>query len=181
MKQWDSMAATLLNRDGDNPKFPNGGHRIKSDPLLIRAIEEIRDGYFMLFKEKGQLLKDQKANPDDAGIATAIADIDYDLILYNNAALSRLKSPNYGCIPKAGEEEKPGLEHRDAYLITGTIIKRSINSFEVAFARDKFDRPHVPHVPLTKGPEATGRTRTAPAPDWVSGLTQSANAEGRSL
>ncbi len=48
LRQWDSYAETLMDRDGTDTRFKDGGHRIKQNPLLTAAIEEIRDGYFAI-------------------------------------------------------------------------------------------------------------------------------------
>lgn len=174
-KHWQNQAETLLNRDGSSQKHLNGGHRIKQNPLLIRAIEEIRDGYFDLYYQKMQLVK-ALGNNSDPEIKQQIADIDYDLILHNKASFERLQKPYYGFDKQAAEAilketnlkeiqaDLNGLPKREAASITGTIIKRSINAFEIATKIEGFRRPEVPHVPLKARPEQVGRHRSAPRP-----------------
>ena len=177
-----------MNRDGTNLNFQNGGHRIKQDPLLIRAIEEIRDGYFDLFMQKATLMKNQDRSPNDA-TKTAIENIDYDLIIWNNTSYERLQLPNYGLsaetidaiknATQAVVPEMPCLSKKDAAKVTGTIIRRAINAFEITFARDGVKRPTVPHVPLTSMPEQTGRIRQS-ADVWTERSPQPDSPPSRS-
>ncbi len=175
LKHWQNQAATLLERDGNSTKHYNGGHRIKQNPLLIRAIEEIRDGYFDLYYQKMQLVK-TLGNTNDPDIKQQIADIDYDLILHNKASFERLQKPYYGFDRQTADsllKDAPleaiqadlnGLLKKEAASITGTIIKRSINAFEIATRSEGLRRPEVPHVPLKAQPEQTGRYRSTPRP-----------------
>lgn len=165
LRQWERWADTLMERDGDNPKFKNGGHRIKHDPLLIQAIEEIRDGYYRLFHHRQHLQRMLKNEPSNNELEVALNDTDYDLIAWSKQSYERLQSPAYGCNPD--DVTTAGLSIKDAGLIVGTIIKRSILSYHNAFQRDGIERPFVPHVPLKGNPEQFGRHRSGPAPDWA--------------
>lgn len=173
LRHWKSTAETLMERDGKNPAFANGGHRIKSNPLLTAAIEEIRDEYFTLFNEKQKLLaereKAQNIDSTDKSWDTRIGDVDYDLIALNQKGFFRLQQPNYGFSDKRRAEilaERPDpvandsyqLNKTDAAKIMGTIIKRAILAFEIQFK----PRVWVPHVPLKSSPEETSHFRSRP-------------------
>jgi|GEM_PF-4631915 len=175
LRHWDRSAETLMGRDADNPKFANGGHRIKSNPLLTAAIREIRDRYFTLFNEKCQLLqqqeKAQKIESTNKDWDQRLDDVDYDLIVLNQKSFQRLQQPNYGfnngqktdilaATPDPVKDERYQLDKTDAAKIVGTIIKRSINAFEVQFK----PRIRVPHVPLQFEPEKSHHFRSKPRP-----------------
>ena len=183
--QWDKRSNSLMERDGTSEKHENGGHRIKQNPLLIRAIEEIRDGYFDLFLQKMPLVKQSDAKglseEEKNQINRCIEDLNYDLIVYNNQSFLRLQKPNYGFSDAEAEKilagvardsierDLQGLASKDAAKIMGSIIKRSIDAFEITFAREGWQRPWVPHVPLIATPENVGRRRSMPAPAGDSG------------
>jgi hypothetical protein len=177
LARWEQTAATLMNRDGTNEQYEDGGHRIKQDPLLTRAIEKIRDGYFELFNLRRKLEDKQRLGDVSAEAATAIKDVEYDLVVWNHHSYTSLQQPSYGLSPdevrKLDSAECPGLSTKDATLITGSIIKRSINAFEITFARDHAKRPTVPHVPLKSLPEQTRRTRSIHPPkvNWGEEVT----------
>jgi hypothetical protein len=170
LKQWNNHAETLMNRDGTDARFKDGGHRIKQNPLLTAAIEEIRDEYYALFNEKRHLLR----HPELPDMDIRLRDHDYDLILHNHDSFMRLQQPDYGFSPARKAEilatAEPGmmqdgfepLSKTDAAKIVGTTIKRSILSFETAFERERTPRMHVPHVPLIATPERTNRFRSTP-------------------
>ena len=165
---------SLMKRDGDSldPKHINGGHRIKSNPLLRAAIEEIRDGYFQLFNEKRYLLIEQEAaqklDSRNKDWNQWIADIEADLINHSRASFFRLQNPDYGFSPEKKAEilaKEPDLfpnpvyelHKTDAAAIVGKIILCSALTFEQAM---KY-RGTVPHVPLKARPEQVSRFRSA--------------------
>ncbi|MBN8542764.1 MAG: hypothetical protein J0M34_00690 [Alphaproteobacteria bacterium] len=184
LEHWRKRAAGLMDRDGTDPDFENGGHDVKGDPLLQQAIREIRDGYFVLYKHKAELVKEQaklakqkKLNPNNAELDISLADLDvslgdadYDLILWNNKCYERLISPNYGCDIGQQVDPKDGLAKKDAFRIVGTIIGRSLDAFENACGREGWRRVQVPHLPVNKTPQAIQKTRSEEAPDWVERL-----------
>jgi len=173
--QWAKRAQTLMMRDGTNMDFPNGGHRIRQNPVLIAAIEEIRDAYFQLFNEQRELLKRKTKLPHKEWKAK-MEDIDYDLVCLNYQSFNRLQQRNYGFSQITADEilgsvledilcDPPEpLTVADAAKITSSIIKRAIDTFELVFKRERMPRCAVPHLPLSKRPEAAGRHRNYPKP-----------------
>jgi len=127
-RHWQTQAKSLLERDGTSEKHVGGGHRIKQNPLLIRAIEEIRDRYFDLYLRKMPLVKRLEAG--DKSVQVDIDDVDYDLIMHNKNSFERLQKPFYGFSEAQAKEilgtvpqdaiagDLGGLEKKDAAKIT---------------------------------------------------------------
>jgi hypothetical protein len=142
-EQWLVKANDLLQRNGEHCSIKGGGHYIKNNPLLISAIEEIRDGYFQLFHEKMKLKAEHDYQQDNQKLqrpelTTELKNIEYDLVINNHVSYERLQAPNYGFSNERAEEildekithPKLGLEPLEAHQILGSVIRHSIDTFK---------------------------------------------------
>ena len=150
-ERWQTSAADLLERDGTNMIFKNGGHRIKQDPLLQAAITEIRDGYYELFNESRHLYstlrpsssKGSEFDTWNQNIQTQL----YLLVMHNAESLERMQQPDYGfsaqekslILNDSKAPETLGLSASDAEKIIGSIISRSLRSFRNAFPNENIE------------------------------------------
>lgn len=176
--KWEQIAQPLMSRNGSNPDILGGGHRIQQNPVLVEAIQEIRDEYYRLFHHKHVLHK--KVTAKEISLKEynrGMQDVDHDLIIHNNQSFMRLQQRNYGFsqeqvdhilahVPETAVVDMPApLSVADAAKITGKVIKCAIDSFELAMQRDKTVRCSVPHIALSKSPERAGHVRSRPAID----------------
>lgn len=111
MTQWPNVAKDLRNRDGTHHLYPNGGHDIARNQRLLKTIDDIAAGYFMLFHAQvtEKALRNHAKDHNRAGRE----DVFYKTTLYTRESCKRLV-------------EECGLSVDDACKITGSIIRRCV-------------------------------------------------------
>ena len=162
LAEWDKNASDLMNRDGKDPKFIGGGYNVKENPLLKAAILEIRDGYFKIFWEKTLVALEHSRFHSDFTLKND--DLDRDLIIHNKKSAERLQEPLYGFTLEQTKQilgndkinRLPPLQKEDAHNIIGSIIKRSINTFNKVSEICKTPDISVPKIPLTQTGKQAG-------------------------
>jgi hypothetical protein len=161
MRQWDIASTKLMERNGDDANLPDGGHRIKSNPLLRAAIYEIRDEYYTLLNEQRHLnnLLAEAERPRIIGaIEQRLDDLEYDLINQNRACFYRLQNPDYGFSPEQKAEilaQEPDqhpnpvyhLSLDSSYRLLRSIIGCTRESFLSAIESDPNIPRHYDHEP----------------------------------
>lgn len=154
---WRYQGSHITNHDGVPNESMNTEINIKDDPLLVKAINDIKDGYFKLYFEVLGVKKQYKEVPWSSYIvggkkyqsAKQLGDeMDRRLIIQNRDCFERLQQQDYGYSPEEKQKilsdahcednEYIGepLGKRDAYIILGKIIGSSLDSF-VAITEDR--------------------------------------------
>lgn len=180
--QWLKEARNLMARNGTENFYDDGGHKIANNPLLIAAIENIRDGYFHLLEAK---LKEQKKPTPDTAV---IESIKQDMANHYHYSLQRLKTDDYGFSPEEKatiretflqthppQDEVPSnaLTDQRARGLMASLIRCAVDSYR-PFIRHEvagFERTLIPTKPATP---------TAPQPNTWGHRTQQKKGEENS-
>lgn len=150
--QWDLFAADLMKRSGNDVE---DGYRVKNNPLLIAAIEKIRDGYFDLLQKRASIYgRNSRPSQLSAEEERQVLAVDQKMIVYHWQAVKTLQENDFGFLPtekssilkkakkKPGAEEvTQGLSETNSMRLLGAIILRCIRSAEVALPRYNHDIP----------------------------------------
>lgn len=146
--------------------------------LAHLALKEIERDYKSRYPEdingRRDALKAMRAASDYQQATNSSNDAEYDLILFTSQSAQRLQSSGLGfneaerteilASAKEGDVKTPDqqLSKKDAMSIIGSIIGRSIKSYETVFSQyQDFQRPYIIHTAF-KPPESSSRRRSTP-------------------
>lgn len=159
-KCWDYKGSYITSHDGTPREWMDTTLNIKENPLLVKAIEEIRDQYFDLLNHMMQLernhgypILERSKNKNLRKLEDEVSD---QMVVQNRSSITRLMSKNYGFTPEQADEifkstqspevarEAAGqqLSEKEAYLILSKLIGRAIDTFEaISTHRGRVDVP----------------------------------------
>lgn len=157
---WQEKAKDFLMSDGDKPH-----ENIAFNPLLQKAIEEIRIGYMALFNEQRQLhlLSDRlekKPNQMEYGdkraeILNRLHEVYVRIAKHTSASMSRLMRENYGFSEdntnlilsmtppeKIRQDHSQPLTEAEAKILLGGLIKHAAQAFR-ELGEDRIEVPRT--------------------------------------
>jgi len=156
LQQWQTVARFIMSHDGNPTEDMPTVVNVKGNPLLSKAIEQIRDEYFESLSAMEELIRERESQPrwrkllsNKELIAQQDEALQISQIVLTDTAFHRLQVQNYGFSrdEKAEILEKAhvkntakigrGLSDVDALLLVRKVIGRSLDCFENAYNHAK--------------------------------------------
>lgn len=156
------------------------------NPLVLTAMEEVRDGYFQLFSERRYLQRLQRDDPKNETLTKRLEDVEYDLIMHNHKSFKRFTYPGYGVTVAKQKEMYHGgdrpphlgdpMSPEEAKKIVAPLIGATIDCFEGLnrfYHFKKTPRMTVPgQASLYASPDMLNKRRSSSRKSWIDAFNE---------